>query len=675
MPNLLISVLGIRGRVVARVVMFACLICASQQLSAQSPVAYERAGDKAMKEGDYYTASTFYFNSYANNNTDLVITWKLAESCRLYNDYENAQKYYSKAYGLDKQGQFPLIAFYLAEMNQRQGYYEEAASIYANYLQMHGRENSYFTDKAKRELYNCQNIKQLLKDTAKVTIQNSGSEINSVYSDFAPSYLDTTTLLYSSLRFENKDKKTKKKNKYISKLLISNNERNTWSRPDNYSTQLNRPGLHSCNSAVSGNGKLLIYTQCQREKDKLMCTLYYSTLKDDNWSNPQPLNDSINIKGYTATMPAIGNDGLSGYVLYFVSDRPGGIGKADIWKCTITPDFVFSSPINLGTPVNTVDDDITPFYENLNSTLYFASEGHFGLGGFDIYSYKPDAAEQNVVNLHFPINTSYNDLYYSSRNNKFLLSSNRPGSLFIKARTCCYDIYDGVYLDTVKQVKKDTLMIIEPIATDITKDSITKEIIKQIEPLLPMKLYFENDQPNPKTLLTSTKSNYVDLYNVYLTNEKKYRENYVDVLTDESMRNKADAEITAFFNLVVKKSYLDLDRFSELLLKQLDSGNKIEIIVRGSASPLAESSYNKNLSKRRISSVVNYWKIYNAGTLNNYIKTGKLTITEDAVGEELTSAKISDDLKDKRNSIYSPAAGSMRYIQVMRVMINGVVVE
>ena len=193
MPNLLISVLGIRGRVVARVVMFACLICASQQLSAQSPVAYERAGDKAMKEGDYYTASTFYFNSYANNNTDLVITWKLAESCRLYNDYENAQKYYSKAYGLDKQGQFPLIAFYLAEMNQRQGYYEEAASIYNNYLQMHGRENSYFTDKAKRELYNCQNIKQLLKDTAKVTIQNSGSEINSVYSDFAPSYLDTTT--------------------------------------------------------------------------------------------------------------------------------------------------------------------------------------------------------------------------------------------------------------------------------------------------------------------------------------------------------------------------------------------------------------------------------------------------------------------------------------------------
>lgn len=90
---------------------------------------------------------------------------------------------------------------------------------------------------------------------------------------------------------------------------------------------------------------------------------------------------------------------------------------------------------------------------------------------------------------------------------------------------------------------------------------------------------------------------------------------------------------------------------------------------------MAESSYNKNLSKRRISSVVNYWKIYNAGTLNNYIKTGKLTITEDAVGEELTSAKISDDLKDKRNSIYSPAAGSMRYIQVMRVMINGVVVE
>ncbi|HQO88270.1 MAG TPA: hypothetical protein PKX84_11500 [Bacteroidia bacterium] len=97
--------------------------------------------------------------------------------------------------------------------------------------------------------------------------------------------------------------------------------------------------------------------------------------------------------------------------------------------------------------------------------------------------------------------------------------------------------------------------------------------------------------------------------------------------------------------------------------------------MRGSASPLAASGYNKNLSKRRISSVINFWKVYNAGKLNNYIKTGKLTITEDAVGEEMTSTKISDDLKDKRNSVYSPAAGSMRYIQVMRVMINGVAVE
>ncbi|HOZ91578.1 MAG TPA: hypothetical protein PKX59_11790 [Bacteroidia bacterium] len=71
------------------------LLFAVQLLQAQSPTAYERAGDKAMKEGDYYSAFAFYFNSYASNNTDLVITWKLAEACRLYNDYENAQKYYN----------------------------------------------------------------------------------------------------------------------------------------------------------------------------------------------------------------------------------------------------------------------------------------------------------------------------------------------------------------------------------------------------------------------------------------------------------------------------------------------------------------------------------------------------------------------------------------------------
>lgn len=654
-----------------RVVWILSLIITGFAASAQTPAAYERAGDKAMQQADYYSATSYYYTAFVSGITDAGIVYKLADACRLYNDYENAEKYFTKAYAADKEHHYPLTSFYLAEMKQRLGDYPEAAKIYSNYLQMFGSDSSYYTYKARFEMESCNKVNEILKDTVKAVIQNLGSEINSVYSDFAAQYTDSTHLVYSSLRFLNKNKKTKKHDKYIAKILSSENERMTWSKPEPLKPEINIDGLHACNSAISSNNTFMVYTQCEQIKGRLMCKLFISTNKDGEWTEPRVLNDSINLKGYTATMPTIANNGIDGYILYFVSDRPGGYGKLDIWKSTVSADFKFSSPENAGAEINTVDDDITPYYDNMNNVFYFSSDGHHGLGGFDIYKVQADdTGHISTVNIGYPINTSYNDLYFTAYPNKFLLSSNRPGSMYVKARTCCYDIYEGVYRDTIK--KRDTIIILEPLSA---LDSARKEVAKQIEPLLPMKLYFDNDQPDSKTMLITTRQNYVDLYNNYISKESLFIENYSSGILDNSQKLKAKKEMGDFFTYTVKKSFNDLDRFSGLLLKQLKAGDKIEIVVRGSASPLAESSYNRNLSKRRISSVLNYWKIYEGGNLYNYIGSGSLKIVEEPVGEDLANRKVSDDLKDKRNSVFSPAASSLRYIEVIRILINGVPVE
>ncbi len=659
-----------------RFVVLLVILFVPISILGQSPAAYQRAGDKAMSVGDYYSATSYYYSAYVANATDAEITGKLAEACRRYNDYDNAEKYYNKVFGLDKEAKFPLTLFYLAEMKQRQGEYQDAAQLYTNYLQRYGSDSSWYAKKAVRELYNCNQSPVWLKDTAKVSIENMGSDVNSVYSDFAPQFVDTTTILYSSLRFENKNADTKKKNKYISKLLISKSEFKSWSKSTEYSNVLNAMGVHSCNAALSSNGKFMIYTQCNSQQADLNCKLYISFFNNNEWSAPQLLNDTINLKGYTATMPAIANRGIEGYTVYFVSNRPGGLGKLDIWKSDFSADYVFSAPVNAGPIINTPDDDITPFYDNMNQVLYFSSEGHAGFGGYDIYKYVTnDKGIGEVINAGFPINTSYNDLYYVADKKNFLLSSNRPGSLYIKARTCCYDIYQGVYKDTLARIKPDTLITLQTKPVVNPADSATMEISRQMEPLLPLKLYFDNDQPNPKTMMTTTRLNYVDLYNNYIASERNYMDNYTAGNADEQKRKLAAEEISRFFAGTVKKSFLDLDRFSSLLLKQLQGGNKVEIIVRGSASPLANSQYNKNLSKRRIASLKNFWQFYQDGKLASYLKTGKLIISEDPVGEDLSSGKVSDDVKDKRNSVYSPSAAALRYIQVMRVFINGEVVE
>lgn len=636
--------------------------------TAQSPSAYVRAGDKAMEQADYYSASSYYYSAYVADASKLEVVYKLADACRKYNDYENAEKYFTKAYALDREHRYPLIAFYLADMKQRLGDYSEASKIYSNYLQMFGRDSSYYSYKARFEMESCNRVNEILKDTVKADINNLGTEINSVYSDFAAQYTDTAHLVYSSLRYLNENSKTGKRNKYISKILSSENEKQTWSKPVALSSTINADGLHSCNSAISSNNTFMIYTQCSQVKDKLICELYYSTHKDGEWTKAVRLNDSINLKGYTATMPCIANNGISGYTVYFVSDRPGGYGKLDIWKCDVNAEFQFSNPVNAGPEINTPDDDITPFYDNLNNVFYFASDGHRGLGGFDVY--KILSAGGQVINAGYPINTSYNDLYFTAYPNKFLLSSNRPGSMYIKARTCCYDIYEGVYRDTTK--KTDSVKILQPLSA---LDSSRQETAKQIEPLLPMKLYFDNDRPDPKTMLTVTRHNYVELYNQYIAREPEFVQNYIAGITDNTKLQDAKKRMTDFFTNTVKKSFSDLDRFSGLLLIQLQAGDKIEIAVRGSASPLAESNYNKNLSKRRISSVMNFWKTYDNGKLYNFISNGTLKVVEEPVGEDMAGKNISDDLKDKRNSVYSPAASSLRYIEVIRVLINGVPVE
>lgn len=636
--------------------------------TAQSPSAYVRAGDKAMEQADYYSASSYYYSAYVADASNLEVVYKLADACRKYNDYENAEKYFTKAYALDREHRYPLISFYLADMKQRLGDYSEASKIYSNYLQMFGRDSSYYTYKARFEMESCNRVNEILKDTVKADINNLGTEINSVYSDFAAQYTDTAHLVYSSLRYLNENSKTGKRNKYISKILSSENEKQTWSKPVALSSTINADGLHSCNSAISSNNTFMIYTQCSQVKDKLICELYYSTHKDGEWTKAVRLNDSINLKGYTATMPCIANNGISGFTVYFVSDRPGGYGKLDIWKSDVNAEFQFSNPVNAGPEINTPDDDITPFYDNMNNVFYFASDGHRGLGGFDVY--KILSAGGQVMNAGYPINTSYNDLYFTAYPNKFLLSSNRPGSMYIKARTCCYDIYEGVYRDTTKRT--DSVKILQPLSA---LDSSRQETAKQIEPLLPMKLYFDNDQPDPKTMLTVTRHNYVELYNQYIAREPEYVQNYIAGITDNTKLQDAKKRMTDFFTNTVKKSFSDLDRFSGFLLKQLQAGDKIEIAVRGSASPLAESNYNKNLSKRRISSVMNFWKTYDNGKLYNFISNGSLKVVEEPVGEDMAGKNISDDLKDKRNSVYSPAASSLRYIEVIRVLINGVPVE
>jgi outer membrane protein OmpA-like peptidoglycan-associated protein len=145
--------------------------------------------------------------------------------------------------------------------------------------------------------------------------------------------------------------------------------------------------------------------------------LYYSKKEGKEWSTPKLM--SVNLDGYSTGHPSLSKDGKR---LYFISDRPGGQGGTDIYYSERSGD-AWSEPVNAGNKVNTKENEMFPFVAE-NQVLYFASKGHAGLGGLDIF-WTDDLSKEKPVNMGFPINTSQDDFALILKNGKGYLSSNR----------------------------------------------------------------------------------------------------------------------------------------------------------------------------------------------------------------------------------------------------------
>ena len=310
----------------------------------------------------------------------------------------------------------------------------------------------------------------------------------------------------------------------------------------------------------------------------------------------------------------------------------------------------FSSPVNPGININSIEDEITPFYNHKDSSLYFSSNWHYGLGGFDIFKSKTDLISFQIPeNLGFPINTSVNDFYYYEHNNMVLLTSNRKGSMAKKGETCCNDIYFYEIPDTL-----------EPVYTTL----------EELNRYLPVKLYFHNDYPDPRTRDTLTQQTYAQTYKDYTLMYNKYRREYSEGLKKEEKTN-AEVEIDELFSNYIDKGIKDLTMFTPLLLKELETGKSITLTIKGYASPLSKTDYNVNLTLRRISSLINYLNQYNDGVLAPYINGtaengAALSFIKVPFGEYQAN-EISDDIEDKRNSVYSPAAALERKIEIIAI--------
>ena len=202
---------------------------------------------------------------------------------------------------------------------------------------------------------------------------------------------DEQTLVFTALKPEGDED-----------LMTATFNGESWSPPVSLSPNINTPDNEGT-ASLAADGRTIVFTACQGRKGFGGCDLYMSHKTGPDWSKPENLGPTINTRFYES-QPSLSADGRQ---LYFVSDRPGGKGRRDIWRSDLDTAGNWNEPVNVGDPINTTANEASPFIHANGQSLFFASEGHIGLGGYDLFVADKEASGwSKPTNLGYPINTS-----------------------------------------------------------------------------------------------------------------------------------------------------------------------------------------------------------------------------------------------------------------------------
>ena len=405
--------------------------------------------ENALKGGDIYTALFYLEEVVKTTPEDLDGQYKLAEMYRLSRNYKKASPAYASVFE-KAPTKFPFALYYQGIMEKMCGNYDSAKKVLIKFKKMgHNLGDRNFKKILSREIAGCDSGMMYKEFPDNVHLVNAGNSVNHPHTEFSPIFLDTTTMVFGSLRmdsltfFETKGKEAAKPHRQVYK---AKKEKGIWVETGKDEI-INDADMEMGNFTYSPYSDTYYFSKCKKDNSgKVRCKIFYTSRVRGKWSKPEALPDPVNIEGFTSTQPAIAADtSKKREYLYFVSDRAGGKGGLDIWYTSYNSRRkIWGKPRNAGL-VNTSETECTPFFHIPTQTLYFSSNGHTNAGGLDVFKTYKDAQGRSIYpqNLSFPINSPQDDLGFtlSEDGTKGLLVSNRPGGTPYFHETCCDDIY------------------------------------------------------------------------------------------------------------------------------------------------------------------------------------------------------------------------------------------
>ena len=300
---------------------------------------------------------------------------------------------YKKSILIDPEFSFPMY-YRLAIIEHSIGIYLESLKHIQKYL-TYERISSNYREKALSLKKSCEFSINAMKNPVTFNPVNLGINVNSNADEYLPALsADGSTLIFT--RSENV------KGVRNEDFYISYNDTDEWQFANNLGEPINTLKNEGA-QCITADGKTLYFTACSRNDSYGRCDIYQSDFVNEKWTNPVNLGPNINTESWES-QPAISSDGRQ---LFFVSNRPGGRGGKDIWVSYKNTNGVWMEAKNLGDKINTSKDDISPFLHWDNQTLYFASKGFIGMGGFDVFVSRLNGSGEwgEATNIGYPINS------------------------------------------------------------------------------------------------------------------------------------------------------------------------------------------------------------------------------------------------------------------------------
>jgi hypothetical protein len=362
-----------------------------------------------LEKREYLSAADHFLAAWKKKPAQTELLHKAGLAFLSAKDYDRA------VYAFEQTGSRfsdqPALLFAYAQALKQAGKYEAASRLFAAYYDLPSGDDKQesFRRKALQEIKGCELALQWSRQPPPPTVAVSHPQggVNTSETEFAPIPINDNILYFSS---------TKSGRTYIYRAQKEGNLWQPAQLPANF--PLIEKG-HVCNGALSPDNERFYFTICEPNpvwgSHGTRCDLYLIRRRADSWTAPEILLDYINAPNTTTTHPSVVYNG-DVEILYFASNRDGGFGGMDIWFTTRDingGDLDFTFPINAGPVINTPDDEVTPHYSLEEGTLYFASNGHVGFGGFDIFQASGSRTNwSEITNLGMPINSSADDAYY-----------------------------------------------------------------------------------------------------------------------------------------------------------------------------------------------------------------------------------------------------------------------